>query len=184
MAGFTGSAVIESTAAPIAVIGKAQNSINKGTAATADVFTAFMGQPAGSSKLALPFIRWAKDADFNAANNVGGKQRSFIAIQNLGATSIKVNVTYKDKNGATVAPNAGGSNPQVLTIPGNAKANSDANTALVLGSTGQFGYYTDGTFGGGVVIEAHPDNPTAKFIAIVRGQNPGAGEDYNGMPVQ
>ena len=93
-------------------------------------------------------------------------------------------VTFKDKTGATVTPNAGGSNPQVITIPGFAKANTDANTALVLGTTGQFGYYTDGTFGGGAIIEAHSDNPTAKFIAIVRAQNPGAGEDYNSMPIQ
>jgi len=184
MAGFTGSAVIVSTGAPIAVIGKAQNSLLAGTPATLNVFTAFMGQPAGTSKMALPFVRWAKDSDFNAASNVGGKQRTFIAIQNLESTPIKVTVTFKDKNGATVAANAGGSNPQTITIPGFAKANTDANTALVLGAAGQFGYYTDGTFGGGAVIEAHTDNPTAKFIAIVRAQNPGAGEDYNSMPIQ
>ena len=184
MAGFTGSAVIESTGAPIAVIGKAQNSLLAGTPATLNVFTAFNGQPAGTSKMALPFVRWAKDADFNAAGNVGGKQRTFIAIQNLESTPIKVTVTFKDKNGVTVAANAGGSNPQTITIPGFAKANTDANTALVLGTTRQFGYYTDSTFGGGAIIEAHSDNPTAKFIAIVRAQNPGAGEDYNSMPIQ
>lgn len=183
MAGFTGSAIAESAGAPIAVIGKAQNSLSAGTAATQNVFTAFLGQPAGTSKLALPFVRWAKDADFNAASNNGGKQRTFIAIQNLEATPIKVTVTYKDKTGTTVTPNSGGSNPQTLTIPGFAKANSDASTALVLGATGQFGYYPDNTFGGGAIIEAHADNPTAKFIAIVRAQNPGAGEDYNGMSI-
>ena len=184
MANFTGSAVIESTGAPIAVIGKAQNSLAAGTPGTLYVFTAFLGQPAGTSKMALPFVRWAKDADYNAASNVGGKQRTFIAIQNLEATSIKVTVTFKDKNGVTVAANAGGSNPQTITIPAYAKANTDANTALVLGAAGQFGYYVDGTFGGGAIIEAHADNPTAKFIAIVRAQNPGAGEDYNSMPIQ
>jgi hypothetical protein len=183
MAGFTGSAVIVSTGAPIAVIGKAQYSPVSAQADKLYVFTAFMGQSAGTSKMALPFVRWANDADFNAASNVGGKQRTYIAIQNLESTSIKVTVTFKDKNGVTVTPNAGGANPQTITIPAFAKANTNANTALVLGTTGQFGYYTDGTFGGGAVIEAHTDNPTAKFIAIVRAQNPGAGEDYNSMPI-
>ena len=184
MANFSGSAVVASTGAPIAVIGKAQNSQAAGSPATQYVFTAFLGKPAGTSKMALPFVRWAKDSDFNAASNAGGKQRTFIAIQNLQSTPIKVTVTFKDKNGVTVTPNAGGSNPQTITIPGYAKANTDASTALVLGATGQFGYYPDNTFGGGAIIQAHADNPTAKFIAIVRAQNPGAGEDYNSMPVQ
>jgi hypothetical protein len=184
MAGFTGSAVIVSTGAPIAVIGKAQYSPVSAQPDKLYVFTAFMGQSAGTSKMALPFVRWANDADFNAASNVGGKQRTYIAIQNLESTSIKVTVTFKDKTGVTVPANAGGANPQTITIPAFAKANTNANTALVLGTTGQFGYYTDGTFGGGAVIEAHTDNPTAKFIAIVRAQNPGAGEDYNSMPIQ
>lgn len=184
MAGFTGSAVIQSAGAPIAVIGKAQYSTVQAQSAYLNVFTAFLGQPAGTSKMALPFIRWANDADFNASSNVGGKQRTYVAIQNLESTPIKVVVTFKDKTGATVAPNAGGSNPQTLTIAGFAKANTNASTALILGATGQFGYYTDNSFGGGVTIEASTENPTAKFIAIVRAQHPGAGEDYNSMPIQ
>ena len=55
MANFSGSAVIASTGAPIAVIGKAQNSQAAGTPATQYVFTAFLGKPAGTSKMALPF---------------------------------------------------------------------------------------------------------------------------------
>jgi hypothetical protein len=184
MVNFSGSAVVESSGTPLAVIGKAQYSTVSAQADKLYVFTAFMGQPAGTSKMALPFVRWAKDADFNAATNMGGKQRTYIAIQNLESTPIKVTVTFKDKNGADVVANAGGSNPQTLTIAGFAKGQTNANTALVLGAAGQFGYYTDNTFGGGAIIAAHADNPTAKFIAIVRAQNPGAGEDYNSMPVQ
>jgi hypothetical protein len=48
---------------------------------------------------------------------------------------------------------------------------------------GEFGYYTDNTFGGAVVIEADAANPAAKFIAIARVQHPGAGEDYNAVAV-
>ena len=123
MAQFSGSAVVESTGAPIAVIGKAQNSFAAGTPRPGTYCGPSWAKPAGTSKMALPFVRWAKDADQNAASNVGGKQRTFIAIQNLEATPIKVTVTYKDKNGTTVVPNAGGSNPQVITIPAFAKGN-------------------------------------------------------------
>jgi hypothetical protein len=48
---------------------------------------------------------------------------------------------------------------------------------------GEFGYYTDGTFGGGAIIEAVTPS-TAKFIAIVRANNGGGGsEDYNGPAI-
>ncbi|MCB9419218.1 MAG: hypothetical protein H6667_05410 [Ardenticatenaceae bacterium] len=179
MSSFTGSAVITSTGAPIVAIGKAQNSTNAGTANTVDVFTAFVGEPGGASTISLSFVRWANDTEFNAVSNVGGKQRTFIAIQNLESTQISVNVNYKDKDGNTVAT-------QPLTIPAFAKANTDAKSANALGlngmTTGSFGYYTDGTFGGAVTIEAAASNPTVNFIAIARGQNPGAGEDVNGVP--
>ena len=92
-----------------------------------------------------------------------------------------MNAHYNDKNGNTVKTD-------VLTIEANSKANTDANSAGALGqngmNAGEFGYYTDNSFGGGVILEAHPDNASAKFIAISRVQNPGAGEDYNGIPVQ
>lgn len=182
MTDFTGSAVIATTnaASKIVALGKAQAMVPP-PAAQADVFTIFNGEPAGSSKIALPFVRWANNTRFNSATNYGGYQRAYIAIQNLGATSAKVNVKYYDKNGGLVATHT-------LTIPANSKANSDANAAGALGlsgmNPGEFGYYTDGSFGGGVIIEAHPDNPTAKFIAIARVQHPGAGEDYNGMSIE
>ncbi|MFZ5917804.1 MAG: hypothetical protein ACOYZ7_12765 [Chloroflexota bacterium] len=185
MSNFTGSAVINSynaatgttAGAPIVAIGKAQTSANAGTSTTADAFTAFLGEPAGVSKIAVPFIRWASDANFIASNP--GKQRTYIAIQNLGSSTVKVNVTYKDRNGSTVG------STQTLTIAGYAKANSDPASAGVLNvstdmNTDEFGYYKDGGYGAGAIIEAHPDNPTATFIAIVRANNQGASEDYNG----
>lgn len=178
MAGFTGSAVVTSTGNAVVVVGKAQNSIAAGTPATQDVFTAFLGDPVGYSKLAIPFVRWANDSEYNAPSNNGGKQRTYLAIQNLENSSVTLNVKYNDKDGSTVAT-------QSLTIPAKSKGNSDANTAGALGkngmTSGSFGYYTDGSFGGGVVIEAAAANPTAKFIAISRTQNPGAGEDVNAV---
>jgi len=180
MADFTGSAKLTSTGAPIVAIGKAQGMAGA-SAATADVFTAFMGEAQGASKLGLPFVRWSSDANFNSATNMGGKQRTFIAIQNLENVAAKVNVKYYGKSGGTPIAT------QELTIAANSKGNSDANAAGALGqqgmNPGEFGYYTDNTFGGAVIIEAHPDNPTAKFIAIARVQHPGAGEDYNAVVV-
>lgn len=182
MVGFSGSAVIESTGAPIAVIGKAQCSTAPGTCFSdkADVFTAFLGESQGYSKIAMPFIRWANDGNFLSSSNTGGKQRAFIAVQNLESTDTTVNVKYFDKVGTEVAT-------EQLTISQFSKGNSDANSAGALGNfgmnPGEFGYYTNGSFGGSVIIEADSSNPTAKFIALVRVQHPGAGEDYNAVPV-
>jgi hypothetical protein len=180
MSGFTGSAVITSDTTDIAVIGKAQCSVGAGKcqADKVDVFTAFLGEAQGYSKIAMPFIRWGSDARFNDPSNNGGVQRAFIALQNLESSTIKVNVKYYDKNGGLAAT-------EVLTIPAFSKGNSNANKAGALGfgsmNPGEFGYYTDGSFGGSVLAEAHPDNSSAKFVAIVRVQNPGAGEDYNAV---
>ncbi len=178
MSGFTGSAVITSTGAPIVVIGKAQNSLNAGTPGTQDFFTAFLGEPNGASELAIPFARWADDASYNDPNNNGGRQRSFIAIQNLENSSIKVNAEYYDKDGNLVGTHT-------LTIPANSKGNTNPMLAGVLGSPGMvpgaFGYYLDGSFGAGIIVSAHSDNPTAEFIAINRTQHPGAGEDVNAV---
>lgn len=179
---FTGSAVVTSTVTPIAVIGKAQcTDFGTCTSSYVDVFTAFLGEPAGASKLAAPFIRYANDADYFAASNNGGRQRSFIAIQNLESTSITVKVEYYGKSGGSPIAT------HTLVIAPQSKANSDAKTAGALGQqgmkSGSFGYYTDGTFGGSVLIKADGSNPSAKFIAIVRCNHPGSGEDYNAVAV-
>ena len=180
MSGFTGSAVITSSGSPIVVIGKAQCSQGACSSDKVDVFTAFLGESEGHSKLAMPFIRWANDTNYNSSSNTGGKQRAFIAIQNLESTAKKVNVEYYDKNGNKVAT-------ETLTINGFSKGNSSAKSAGALGKfgmvSGEFGYYTDGSFGGSVIVKAHADNPSAEFIALVRVQHPRAGEDYNAVPV-
>jgi len=183
MHGYTGAASVVSVGAPIAVIGKAQCSVAAGqcSADKVDVFTIFLGESAGASNLALPFVRWANDANYNAASNLGGKQRTYLAIQNLEATTSAVDVQYYDKTGTLCGTDH-------LSIPALAKGNSNASVpAGVLGcgtmNAGEFGYYTDGSFGGSVLVKAGAANPTAKIIAIARVQNPGAGEDYNAVPV-
>ena len=181
MSSFTGSAVITTanTESKIVALGKAQASM-PATPAYADVFTIFNGEASGYSKIAFPFVRWADDALFNSPTNYGGYQRTYLAIQNLSSTESKVDVKYFDKIGNLVAT-------QTLTIAPNAKVNSDANAAGALGQFGMrpgaFGYYTDGSFGGGVIVTPNAETPGALFIAIARVQHPGAGEDYNGISI-
>lgn len=180
MSNFTGSAVVTSTGNPIVVMGKAQNSLNAGGPATADLFTAFLGEPVGYSEMSFSFVRWANDAQFNDPSNNGGKQRAYLAVQNLEPTSVVIDAKYYDKNGNIVGTHQ-------LTIPAASKANTNASTAGALSGAGMvpgaFGYYTDNTSGGGVILQAAAANPTAKFIAINRVQHPGAGEDVNALPV-
>jgi hypothetical protein len=177
MSGFTGAAVVESVGSPIVAIGKAQGSANAPEAGKEDVFAIFMGQKEGFEVLALPFVRWASDAEFNDAGNVGGKQRAYIAIQNLESSAITVDCDYTDKDGNVVETHT-------LNIPANSKANTNASLAGALGqngmNAGEFGYYTDGSFGGAVICDAGAGN---QIIAIARVQHPGAGEDYNGALV-
>jgi hypothetical protein len=180
MSNFTGSATVTSIGNPIVVMGKAQNSLNAGTPGTADLFTAFLGEPVGYSEMSFSFVRWANDAQFNDPNNNGGKQRAYLAIQNLEGTSVVIDAEYYDKNGNIV-------NTHNLTIAAASKGNTNASLAGALSGAGMvsgaFGYYTDNTAGGGVILKAGAANPTAKFIAIDRVQHPGAGEDVNALPV-
>lgn len=166
MTGLSGSATITSSGAPIVAVGKVS-----GFATT----TAFVGATAGAAKLALPYVRYATAANFAA----GTQQRAFIAIQNVGGTTIPANgitITYIDKNGVTVGT------PHVITTdvaPG-AKVNSNATNAGVT----EFGVYPDGSFGGGAIVTG----PTgSQLVAVVRIQtmvgSQVMGEDYNGIAV-
>ncbi|MFO7170826.1 MAG: hypothetical protein DIU80_022595 [Chloroflexota bacterium] len=176
-AGYFGSAVIESvdssgnpnTAAPIVAIGKIVG---------AGLNSASPGVASGASKLALPYVRFANDAGFFA-----GSQRASIAIQNVGSDlpAGAVKVTYYDKNGAVVGTHTLGA------IPANAKVNSNPTMATPASpppSSGttldNFGFYPDGTFGGSAVVEGPAGS---QLVAVVRIISPGAGEDYNGIPI-
>lgn len=183
--GFSGSAVIRSTNnVNLAVIGRAQSTIVGDQGSVGPNFIAsFLGQANGFSALAIPFARWANDTDF--ATSSGNRQRSFLAIQNIGDQDANIRIRYIDKNGITQGT-------QTFTVPSKAKQNSNPgpnapNGANALGQggalPGSFGYYEDGTFGGGAIVDQDPNNPSPapiELIATVRVQHPGAGEDYNG----
>jgi hypothetical protein len=166
--GFIGSAKITSSATDIIAIGKA---------AGQGLSTAFEGVATGSEKLALPYVRWATDANFNN----GSQQRVNIAIQNVGTTTITGNiiVKYIDRDGNVV-----GTHTITTDVAPEAKVNSNATNA----GLSEFGVYAGGTqFGGGAIIEGPSGSElavVARVTSVVVATGLRAGEDYNGIPIQ
>lgn len=166
-ANFSGSATITSVGAPVVAMGKAYG---------AGLSSAFLGAPNGFADLALPYVRWAPDADYLA----GSRQRTYIAIQNVGAASIPANsivLTYTDAFGHT------GTHTYDQALAVGAKFNSNASNA---GLT-WFGYATPPAsgFGGGVSITCSAAD--CQLIAVARVATYMSGqtlaEDYNAMPI-
>lgn len=166
-AGFSGSAVISSTGANIVAVGKVYGG---------GLSTAFLGFTNGTEKIALPYVRWTE-----AYWNAGTRQRAYIAIQNVGDTALAagdVTVTYVDKNGAVVGVQTLGA------IAAGAKTNSNPS---VIGAAGaEFGAYTDGSFGGGAIVEGPAGSQLAVVVRIQTniGSGNSVGEDYSGIPIQ
>jgi hypothetical protein len=169
---FSGAAKVESTQ-PVVVIAKAF--------ASPSFSTAFLGEATGSSKLALPYVRYTSDANFAT----GTRQRGFIAIQNVGTTTVNnVTVEYRDKLGNLLGTH---------TIPSIAPgAKSNSNATLATGDAAKLLEFGNpeanpgGGFGGGAIVNGPSGS---QLIAVVRIQTavPGAGsvaEDFNGIPIQ
>lgn len=166
--GFVGSAIVESSATDIVVVGKAYG---------AGLSTAFLGEPQGYAKLALPYVRWAPDSYyFN-----GSRQRTYIAVQNVGSNTIpagSIRLIYKDPFGHY------GVHTYNLPLGPGQKFNSKASDA---GLT-WFGMAEPpgSGFGGGVIIECTA--PDCQLVAIARvttyvpATGSTAAEDYNGIP--
>jgi hypothetical protein len=175
---FNGSATITSVGADIVVIGKVGGSGRS---------TAFLGESTGSAKLALPYVRWTSDANYQTGNF----QRANIAIQNVAGSAVSgVQLRYLNKLGQTVGIHTLGS-----IAPG-AKANSNA-----IGSTLQGGFQQialeefgnpagqpDNTgFGGAVIIEGPAGSQLVAVVRIasfVPSDGSTVGEDYNGIAIQ
>jgi len=166
-AGFVGSATVTSTATPVIAVGKAFG---------AGLSTAFLGAPNGVAKLALPYVRWAPDAYYTN----GSRQRTYIAIQNVGSASIpagSITLTYTDSFGHT------GTHTYASALAVGAKFNSNASSA---GLT-WFGMAEPPAagYGGGVTIICTA--PGCQLVAIGRvatyvSATNTAAEDYNAMP--
>jgi hypothetical protein len=163
--GFSGAATVESDTTPVIAIGKAYGS---------GLSTAFVGASSGASELALPYVRWASDANY--AN--GSQQRTFITVQNIGSSDLAagdVSVDYVDKNGVVVGTH------NLSAIPAGGKVNSNASLA----GLSEFGVYPDGSFGGGAIVTGPSGSELAVVGRVSTQLAPGsfASEDYNGMEV-
>lgn len=186
--GFTGAATITSSGADIVVIGKAfiQGADPNNLQNPAGFETAFLGESAGAAKLALPYVRYTSDANFQCPDNPSAtqcRQRTNIAIQNIGSAAVSnVQVKYLDKNGTVVGTHT------IASIGAGAKANSKSTDAGSGAALVEFGTPTSnpgGGFGGAVLIEAPAGS---QLIAIGRVSSAVGSslvaEDYNAIPVQ
>lgn len=172
-AGYTGSAVIESTGAKIVGIAKIVG---------AGITTAAPGATAGASRLALPYVRWTTSFYVNPDAQGFRRQLTTLAIQNVGGATIPANsitITYLDKNGAQV----GDVHTIASELVDGGKVNSNPSNAGP--AAAEFGAYGDGTFGGGAIINCSAANCQLVVVARVQSSNGAltAGEDYNGIPI-
>jgi hypothetical protein len=163
--GFLGAATVTSNR-PVIGLGKV---------AGGGLSTAFVGFATGSTKIALPYIRWAGNTRWFA----GTMQRANIAIQNVGAPFAgNITVKYINPNGTQ----AGSTHTISGGLATGAKANSNPTNA---GLT-EFGCQNScSTFGGGAIIEGPPGSQLvaiARLTSFVPTSGQRVGEDTNGVP--
>ena len=163
--GFIGSAKVTSDTTDVIAMGKIEGM---------GLSTAYVGIGQGSQQLALPYVRWATDANYDN----GSQQRVFITIQNVGDSTITgpITVQYIDRDGAVA-----GTHTINTDLPSGSKATSNAVNA----GLSEFGVYNNGTaFGGGVIVTG-PNGSELGAVARVQSRVPATGlfaaEDYNGM---
>jgi len=161
--GFSGSATVVSATTPVVAIGKAYGS---------GMSTAFVGASSGSARVALPYVRWASNANWAA----GTQQRVNLTIQNVGGAAITgdILVQYIDRDGVVV-----GTHTITADLAVGAKTNSNATNA---GLT-EFGVYAGPQYGGGVLVIAPAGSQIAVVARVSTQVSAGsfASEDYNGM---
>jgi hypothetical protein len=160
--GRYGAAIIESDTTDIIAIGKAYG---------AGMTTAFLGVAMGYDSVALPYVRYATDANYNSGNG----QRTFITIQNVGAATITgdIVIQYVGPDGSVL-----GTHTITDDLAVGAKKTSNASNAGLL----EFGITP--TYGGAAIITG----PAGSQLAVVARVSSifGTGfvsEDYNGQPI-
>lgn len=169
--GTYGAAIVESTAQPVVAIGKIY-----GVVGGLSVATAFNGVDVGYTKIGLPYVRWATDANYA----IGAGQRTQITIQNVGAdiaAGEAITVDY-------VGPDGVIKGTDTIELPtglaNGAKVNSNAGAAGLL----EFGYYGS-VFGGAAIITGPAGSELAAVARVSTQVIPGAlaSEDYNSQPI-
>ncbi|MEZ4834267.1 MAG: hypothetical protein R2873_20165 [Caldilineaceae bacterium] len=180
--GYSGSATITSSATDIVVIGKVGGGGRS---------TAFLGDSAGASTLALPYVRWTEERWGTPTG-----QHASIAVQNIGTSAVSgVVVRYLNASGQLVGQHA------LPTINPGAKKNSSAVWSDSEGSTQPQGSFTQASlqefgyplsnggsgFGGSVLIEGPAGSQLSAVVRIAsRIDSIGStvAEDFNAIPVQ
>jgi hypothetical protein len=170
---FIGSAVITSDSQPIIGIGK--------VAGTGVFATAHEGTASGSRWLALPYVRYTDN--WWAYNSNPNVQRTFIAVQNIGGSTLAAGSVQVEFVGPTGAVLGTYTNPTDLA-PGEKFSFSPKNAGL-----SEFGYVPNATtgkpvsYGGGAIVTGPV---SSSLVALARvSSNTVAGdvaEDYNGIP--
>jgi hypothetical protein len=166
--GSVGSAVIRSTnGQPLVAIGK----ISGGGLTP----TAFLGETAGSTSVAAPYIRWANDP--------ASGERANIAIMNVGTgPATQVDVKYYDNQGNLAATHTLQEMTGETTLDRFIKANSNPSTSAALDANGNFGI---SPYGGAIEVES--DQPVVVVVRVARSVTFGSvtkfAEDYNGSVV-
>ena len=174
---YSGAAVIQSSAAPVAAIGKAREEVGTNPRYQ----TAYLAQATSTSRLAIPFVRWSP------ANDQGF--RSFIAIQNIGPSPIpagQLTVKYYAPSGGAPVNTC----TSAVNMPAGAKLNSNVAAAFAGGtnfncSTTQPANGASYTFSGSAVVEGPPGS---SIIAVIRYRPDNAAvqvhtEDMNAIPL-
>ncbi len=178
-ANFGGSAVISSNGQPLVAIAKAFAD------GGGDLSTAFLGEAQGSAKLALPYVRYTSDANFNTGN----RQRTFISVQNVGASPADIVFEYRDKVGTLLGTRS------FSQVAQNAKVSSNASVAtpepgvapIKLTEFGNPESQPDSSgFGGAVIVRATGGTVVAVARVVSKDVATGqqVGEDYNGIAIQ
>jgi aspartate 1-decarboxylase len=163
--GYNGYAVINSNPGPVLAMGRVKLS---------GMSASFLGEYHGSSRIALPLVNWTVDGWGN-----GTRQQTWVTVQNIGGNldAGAVTIHYYDKNGGLI-----GSQP-LGAIPNGGRVDSNGS---VVGAN-EFGYYTDGSTGGSVIVEG-PAGSQLMAIAWAESLDPATGnmygDIYNGFPAE
>lgn len=142
--------------------------------------SAFSGAGVGSSKLAMPYVRYT-----TSQWGIGGRQRAFVAIQNVGAdlANGEIVASYLNADGDVVATHTFGATANGVKVNTNA---SHADLVLQSGFTqadlDEFGYV--GGFGGSILVEGSAGSELVATVRIMGVTSTGtSSEDYNGIPI-
>lgn len=161
--GYNGYAVITSNGPALLAVG---------TIKQLNMSATYTGQTTGASKLALPYAHYSTAYFAN-----GQRDRTTISVQNLGGNLAAgaVKARYYGKDGSLVG---------TVTFPAFAAGGKIDTSAAQLGAPGaEFGYYSDGSTGGSVVIEGPAGSSLMAVAWVLSLPSAGlySGEMYNGI---